>query len=246
MPRIDELIDTVGRYQGRYFTSLDLMKGYHQVKMAEGSKDKTAFTCHQGLFQYRRMPFGLTNAPATFQRLMATLFAGKEWSFVFVYLDDLLIVSKTITEHVEHLKKVFKKLEEANLKLKPKKCRFAQQRIEYLGHTLTAEGVCPNDGKVQAVREFPRPQTVKEVKSFLGLVNYYRRHLHNLAIIAHPLTALTWKDKSPNQLEWTEECEEAFTRVKDLLTSAPTSPPQICQSHFSCLQTSVKEALELC
>lgn len=159
--------------------------------MAEKSKDKTAFTCHQGLFQYRRMPFGLTNAPATFQQLMAMLFAGKEWDFVFVYLDDLLVVSKSITEHVEHLRKVFQKIGEANLKLKPHKCQFAQQRIEYLGHTLTGDGVCPNDGKVRAVSEFSRPRTIKEEKSFLGLVNYYRRHLQNLEIIARPLTALT-------------------------------------------------------
>ena len=215
MPRIDELIDTVGKCQGKYFTSLDLMKGYHQVKMAEGSKDKTAFICHQGLFQYRRMPFGLTNAPATFQRLMATLFAGREWSFVFVYLDDLLVVSRSIKEHVEHLGKVFQKLEEANLKLKPQKCKFAQEKIEYLGHTLTTKGVCPNDGKVQAVIGFPRPQNIKEVKSFLGLVNYYRRHLQNLAVIARPLTALTRKGKYPNQVDWTEECEKAFNTCPD-------------------------------
>ena len=202
MPRIDELIDTVGKCQGKYFTSLDSMKGYHQVKMAEGSKDKTAFTCHQGLFQYRKMPFGLTNAPATFQRLMATLFAGREWSFVFIYLDDLLVVSRSFEEHVEHLGKVFQKLEEANLKLKPQKCKFAQEKIEYLGHTLTAKGVYPNDGKVQAVIEFPRPQNIKEVKSFLGLVNYYRRHLQNLAVIARPLTAITRKGKCPNQVDW--------------------------------------------
>ena len=233
MPRIDELIDTVGKCQGKYFTSLDLMKGYHQVKMAEGSKEKTAFTCHQGLFQYRRMPFGLTNAPATFQRLMATLFAGQEWSFVFVYLDDLLVVSKSIEEHVEHLGKVFQRLEEANLKLKPQKCKFAQEKIEYLGHTLTAEGVCPNDGKIQAVIEFPRPQTIKEVKSFLGLVNYYRRHLRNLAVIARPLTALTRKGKCPNQVDWTEECEKAFNKVKELLTHAPMlHPPDLSKPFF--------------
>ena len=221
MPRIDELIDTVGRCKGRYFSSLDLMKGYHQVKMADRSKEKTAFTCHQGLFQYRRMPFGLTNAPATFQRLMTTLFAGKEWNFVFIYLDDLLIVSKSITEHMEHLKRVLIRLGEANLKLKPEKCRFLQQRIEYLGHTLTADGVCPNDGKIRAMKEFPRPRTVKEVKSFLGLVNYYRRHLQNLATVARPLTALTRKGKFPNQVEWTSECEEAFTKVKEMLVTAP-------------------------
>ena len=100
---------------------------------------------------------------------MSTLFAGQEWSIVFVYLDDLLVVSRSIGEHVEHLGKVFRKLEEANLKLKAQKCKFAQKKIEYLGHTLMVEVVCPNDGKVQAVREFPKPKTVKEVKSFLGL-----------------------------------------------------------------------------
>jgi len=96
MPRIDELIDRVGECKGRYFTWLDLMKGYHQVMVAEESKPRTAFTCHMGLFQYRRMLFGLTNAPATFQRLMSRLFAGEEWNFVFIYLDDLLIVSKSM------------------------------------------------------------------------------------------------------------------------------------------------------
>ena len=93
-----------------------------------------------------------------------------------MYLDDLLIVSKSITEHVEHVGKVLKQLGEANLKLKPQKCKFAQQQVEYFGHTLTSEGVCPNDGKTRAVKEFPKPTTVKEVKGFLGLVNYYRRH----------------------------------------------------------------------
>ena len=118
------------------------------------------------------MPFDLTNVPATFQRLMATVFAGKEWTFVFVYLDDLLIVSRSIVEHVEHLRKVFLRLEEANLQLKPQMCKFAQRRIEYLGHILIANGVCLNDRKVQAVKEFLRSHTVKEVKSCLGLVNY--------------------------------------------------------------------------
>ena len=106
IPRIDDLIDTVGRQQGKFFTSLDLMKGYHQIRMADCDKQKTAFICHQGLFQYRRMPFGLTNAPATFQRLMGKLFSGKEWEFLFIYLDDLLIVSRSMEEHVAHVEKV--------------------------------------------------------------------------------------------------------------------------------------------
>ena len=167
------------------------------------------------------MPFGLTNALATFQRLMAAPFAGKQWSFVFVYLDDLLIVSRSIAQHVEHLRKVFQRFEEANLKLKLQKYKFAQQRIEYLGHTQTADGVCPNDRKVQAVKEFLRPDTVKEVKGFFGLVNNYRKYIKNLAIIARPLTALARKKMPTTQLDWTSECEEVFTKVKKLPTSTP-------------------------
>ena len=115
IPRIDDLIDTVGRQQGKFFTSLDLMKGYHQIRMADCDKQKTAFICHQGLFQYHQMPFGLTNAPATFQRLMGKLFSGKEWEFLFIYLDDLLIVSRSMEEHVAHVEKVLGHLETANL-----------------------------------------------------------------------------------------------------------------------------------
>jgi len=106
--------------------------------MHPDSKSKTAFTCHMGLYQYRRMPFGLTNAPATFQRLMNQLFGGNSWSFVYVYLDDLLIVSKTFKEHLEHIDRVLTQLNEAGLRLKPSKCRFAQERVDYLGHTLSS------------------------------------------------------------------------------------------------------------
>ena len=103
LPRIDELMDMVGRQHARVFSSLDLMKGYHQVTMEESSKLKTTFICHLGLYQYRRMPFGLTNAPATFQRLMDKVFCGRDWDFVFVYLDDILIASQTIEKHLDHL-----------------------------------------------------------------------------------------------------------------------------------------------
>ena len=125
--------------------------------MAEDSKQKIAFTCHLGLFQYRRMPFGLTNAPATFQRLMSQLFSGKEWPFVFVYLDDILIASETISEHVEPVQKEPRRLKEAGLCRKPAKCKFATTVIQYLGYTLAPGGVRPNDAKVAAVKEFPRP-----------------------------------------------------------------------------------------
>lgn len=224
IPRIDDLIDTIGQQSGKFFTSLDLMKGYHQVKVSEQAKDKTAFVCHKGLFHYRRMPFGLTNAPATFQRLMNQLFEGEKWKFVHIYLDDILIVSSTFQEHVTHIEQVLKHLSEAGLRLKPTKCAFAQKKIDYLGFTLSAEGVCPNDGKVLAIKEFPRPTDAKAVRRFLGMVNFYRRHVRDMATIARPLTALTRKDKRTGKFvtfEWTSQCEEAFQELKKLLTTAP-------------------------
>ena len=222
IPRIDKLIDMVGRNKPKIFTSLDLMRGYHQVKMDEDSKHKTAFVCHMGLFQFRRMPFGLTNAPATFQRLMSQLFAGKEWEFVSVYLDDLLIASKSMTEHMVHVKKVLSRLKDVGLRLKPSKCMFATEEIEYLGHTLTPEGVKPNSKKVEAVRNFPIPKNVKEVKSFLGLANFYRRHIPDMATISRTLTALTRKNM---EFKWTAECEVTFKEIKKRLVSAPVLRP---------------------
>ena len=231
MPRIDELVDMVGRRQPTVFSSLDLMRGYHQVKMSEDAKHKTAFTCHLGLYQYRRMPFGLTNAPATFQRLMSQLFSGPEWDFVFVYLDDILLASASIDEHLKHVEKVLQRLKQAGLRLKPSKCMFATTEIQYLGHTLTPMGVKPNDSKVTAVKDFPRPQTVKQVKSFLGLANFYRRHIRGMAVISRPLTDLTRKNCT--EFVWTPACEEAFEEIKRLLVTAPLlHPPNIDKEFF--------------
>ena len=236
IPRIDDLIDLVSRYQGTVFTTLDLMKGYHQIRMHPDSKEKTAFTCHMGHYQYRRMPFGLTNAPATFQRLMSQLFCGKNWDFIFVYLDDLLIVSKSVQEHLGHLAKVLDWLDEAGLRLKPQKCVFMQQQVEYLGHTISSERVRPNDKKIESVKNFPRPKSSKEVKSFLGLVNFYRRHLPNFAAVVRSLTALTRQNKdtkSPVTFEWSKDCEAAFVKAKELLVTAPLlRPPNLVKEFF--------------
>ena len=235
IPRVDELVDMVGKQHARVFSSLDLMKGYHQVQMEENSKLKTAFTCHLGLYQYRRMPFGLTNAPATFQRLMAKLFGGRDWDFVFVYLDDILVASKTIEEHLEHLQKVVKRLREAKLRLKPEKCVFATNQVEYLGHTLTADGVRPNEKNVQAVVDFPRPNCAKEVRGFLGMANFYRRHVQGMASICRPLTELTRKDKEsgkPVPFVWTDDCQRAFEKVKKSLVSAPLLHPPDWEKEF--------------
>ena len=224
IPRIDELMDMVGKRKAKIFSSLDLMKGYHQVRMEEGSKVKTAFTCHLGHYQYQRMPFGLTNAPATFQRLMGKLFGGQNWDFVFVYLDDILVASQSMEEHLSHLEKVAMRIQEAGLRLRPEKCLFATERIEYLGHTLTSSGVQPNDQNVKAVTDFPTPSNLKEVRSFVGMANFYRRHIPKMATLSRPLTELLRHDKDtgkPVPFVWTDDCQKAFENIKEMLTSAP-------------------------
>ena len=236
MPRVDELVDAIGHQKGKYFSTLDLMKGYHQVKMEEQSKCKTAFTCHLGLFQYCRMPFGLTNTLATFQRLMNKLFSGKQWDSVFVYLDDILIVSASFEDHLREVERVLDKLREAGLCLKPSKCLFARKEVEYLGFTISADGVRPNEAKVKAITEFPQPTDSTSVKRFLGMLNFYRRHVQNLAAIARPLTALTRKDQATGStvsFKWTPECEKAFTELKHKLTTAPVlQPPDLSKPFF--------------
>jgi len=142
------------------------------------------------------MTFGLTNAPATFQRLMGKLFGAKDWDFVFVYLDDILVVSQSMEKHLSHLEKVAVRIQEAGLRLKPEKCLFATQRIDYLGHTLTSLGVQPNDRNMKAVTDFPTPGDLKEVRSFVGMANFYRRHIPKMAHLSRPLTELLRHDKA--------------------------------------------------
>ena len=236
IPRIDELIDRVGKCRAKIFSALDLMKGYHQVKMKEEDKQKTAFVCHHGLYQYRRMPFGLTNAPATFQRLIDTVFNKKEWPFVFTYLDDILIASNSVEEHKEHVSKVLKKLADTGLRLTPEKCCFAKTEIEYLGHTLTPEGVRPNNSKVKAIVEFPQPKDVSSLKRFLGVLNFYRKHIKDFAAVAMPLTALTRKDKTTGtavNFQWSAECDKAFSTLKQKLSTAPLlQPPDMSKPFY--------------
>lgn len=187
MPRIDKMLDAVGKSQ--YLTTLDLAKGYWQVPMKDTDRDKTAFTSPLELLQFRVMPFGLCGAPATFQRLMDQILRGLR-DFVGVYLDDIIIYSKTWDEHLDHLHQVLQRIDNANLTLK---LSFGVQECVYLGHRVGLGGVLPEESKIKAVRDMPRPRTKKEVKSFLGLTGYYRRFVRDYATIATPLTNLTKK-----------------------------------------------------
>ena len=140
------------------------------------------------------MPFGLVNSGASFQRLMGHILRGLEYRFALIYIDDIIIFSQSVDEHLDHLEEVFRRLRDANVKLNPKKCSFVKQRVEYLGHVVTPEGISPNPDKVRVVQEFPTPTNLKELRSFLGLANYYRRFVRGFSNIANPLNALTKKN----------------------------------------------------
>ena len=195
LPRIDDLLDQLGK--SKFFTTLDLAAGYWQVQMHASSKEKTAFITHKGLYQFNVMPFGLRNAPAVFQRLLQKVLAGlnhdNEAPFVSVYLDDILVYSETFEDHLDHLQRVNSRLQNAGLKLKPTKCYFIRQQVEYLGHVITPQGISPNPARLQAVQDYPTPSSVKAVRQFVGLASYYRQFIPGFAKIAEPLHALTHK-----------------------------------------------------
>ena len=216
LPRVDDIFDTLNG--ARYFTSLDLASGYWQVELDEHAREKSAFTTYHGLYEFVRMPFGLCNAPATFQRVMQAVLAGLTWQSCFVYLDDILIASKTFGEHIRSISEVFARLRAAGLRLKPKKCLFLREEVPYLGHLISALGIRPDPSKTEKVKTFPTPCDVTAVRQFIGLTSYYRRFVPNFSNIASPLRALTKKNAV---FKWSTECQSAFDRLKTMLTSAP-------------------------
>ena len=182
LPCIDDLLDQLGGM--RYFSTLDLASGFWQIQVEPTSREKTAFVTPHGLYEFLVMLFGLTNAPAVFQRLIQKVLAGLNprdgKDFVAAYLDDILIFSHTLEDHLAHLRKVIDRLKAVNLKPKPTKCKFVRKEVEYLGHLITAEGLRPNVRLTEAVQNFPRPENVQGVRRFLGMTSYYRRFIATL------------------------------------------------------------------
>ena len=220
LPRIDDLLDQLG--ESHYFSTLDLASGYWQIRVHPQSVEKTAFAAPQGLFEFRVMPFGLMNAPSVFQRLMTRVLMGLNPDdgpdFVAVYIDDVLVFSRTLQDHIRHLEMVITRLQEAGLKLKPSKCHFIRKEVEYLGHVITPAGLRPTQRLTAAVVEFPPPQNVAGLRQFLGLSSYYRRFIPQFARVAKPLHELTRKGV---QFEWSDKCQTAFSTLKEKLTQAP-------------------------
>ena len=220
LPRMDDLLEHLGRC--KFFSTLDLAAGYWQIKMHPESREKTAFATTQGLFEFQVMPFGLTNAPAVFQRLMQRVLMGvnppQGPDFVSVYIDDILIFSESIEDHLQHLQLVLERLVGAKLKLKPSKCRFIRNQVEYLGHVITPDGLKTSPKLLEAVKKFPIPRNLREVRQYLGLCSYYRRFISQFAAVARPLHLLTRKGAD---FRWCTECEQAFETLKRRLTEAP-------------------------
>ncbi|WVZ71224.1 hypothetical protein U9M48_019836 [Paspalum notatum var. saurae] len=216
LPHIDILFDRLGG--ATLFSKIDLRSGYHQIKVREEDIPKTAFSTRYGLYEYLVMSFGLTNAPAFFMYLMNSVFMNELDKFVVVFIDDILVYSKNEKEHEEHLRIVLSRLREHKLYAKFSKCAFWLKELAFLGHILSAKGVAVDPSKVEDVLNWKQPQTVTEIRSFLGLAGYYRRFIKDFSKIAKPMTALTQKNA---KFAWSPKCEEAFGTLKKLLTSAP-------------------------
>lgn len=214
LPNITDILDQLG--SSKYFTILDLSSGFHQIKVQPEDSTKTAFSTPTGHYEFTRMPFGLKNAPATFQRLMNNVLSGLQGLKCFVYLDDIVIYADSLQTHERKLQEIFSRLNMHHLKLQPDKCEFMRREVAYLGHIITNEGVKPNPERVEAIVNYPVPTNVKELKSFLGLIGYYRRFIENFSKITRCLTNLLKKNVTFN---WTSTQQEAFQTLKNHLMS---------------------------
>jgi hypothetical protein len=216
LPRIEDLFDQMKG--ASMFSKIDLRSGYHQLKIRETDIPKTTFRTRYGLYEYTVMSFGLTNAPTYFMYLMNKVFMEYLDKFVVVFIDDILIFSKMVEEHEEHLRLVLEKLRSNQLYAKFSKCEFWLTEVAFLGHVISTGGVSADPGKVKDVLNWMPPTTASEIRSFVGLVGYYRRFIKDISKIAKPMTKLLEKNKA---FEWTTECQASFEELRKHLTSAP-------------------------
>ena len=217
LPPISDLLDKLGRCQ--YFSVIDLQSGFHQIEMESDSQSKTAFSTPNYHLEFTRMPFGLKNAPSTFQRLMDNILRGVANEYCCVYMDDIIVFSVSLQEHIERLRAIFKRLRAANLKIQLEKTEFLRKEVTYLGHVVTDQGVRPDPSKIKAISKYPIPSTTTEIKSFLGLLGYYRRFIANFADVTKPMTRCL---KKGNVIDINDpEYIACFEKCKTLLANDP-------------------------
>ncbi len=216
LPHISELLDRLSN--AKWFSKLDLANGYHQIRVDPAHVHKTAFTTRYGMFEWVVLPFGLCNAPSVFMQLMQEVLAPFLDTFVVVYLDDILIYSTSLESHISHVHQVLQTLRKHQLFAKRSKCLLFQQRIEFLGYVISANGIEMESNKVQQITSWPIPASVKQVRQFLGLAGFYRRFISNFSSIAAPLSCLT---KLNTTFTWTPECDKAFNQLKQCISNEP-------------------------
>lgn len=227
LPRIDDILDSLSG--NKYFTVLDMKSGYHQIEIEEQHKERTAFTVGPlGFFEFNKMSFGLANAPATYQRLQEQCLGDLHLKICFIYLDDLIIFSRTFDEHITRLRQVFSRIQDYGLKLSPKKCSFLMKQVKYIGHIVSEQGVQADPDKIDKVTNWPTPTNPDQVRSFLGFVGYYRKFIQNFSKIARPLIDVMatgkksrGKQQQSTKWKWGKEQTAAFEALKDKLTTPP-------------------------
>ena len=218
IPTLDEVFDTLADSNPQIFSLCDLRSGFHQVPLCPSTAEKASFITHQGIFTPNRLAFGLRNSPSCFQNLMSRCLKDLNWKIALVYIDDILIFSQNFDQHLDHLGQVFQNLRAANLRIHPGKCKFAAREVKYLGHILSPKGIRVDPSKYSAIETYPVPKSVKNVRAFLGLAQFYRKYIKSFAQIALPLNKLLRKEVN---FEWTEECNQAFLTLKKALITAP-------------------------
>jgi len=211
MPTVDEL------FGASYFSKLDLHSGYHQILVSLEDCYKIAFGTHQGLYEWLVMQFGLSNAPATFQALMNSVFAEYLRKFALVFFNGILIYSTTWNTHIQHLSLVLSTMQRHSSFSKLSKCSFGQTQIDYLGHVVSRDGVKVNETKIQTIKQWAVPTSIKQPRAFLGLASYYRKFIRNFAMLVTPLTDFLKKDT----FHWSTKSQQAFDSLKTTLTHAP-------------------------
>jgi len=216
LPLINDMLKSLGK--GKIFSKLDLKSAYNLIRIKSGDEYKTAFTFKLGHFEYTVMLFGLKNAPAVFQHFINDIFEDIIGKFVYCYIDDIIIFSSDYSTHVEYIKEVLLRLRSSNLVTTLEKCEFFAPYIDFLGHRISAEGINMDPSKISSILNWPIPKNIKELQSFLGLANYYRRFIQGFAKLAHPLHKLLRKNVT---FRWNNEQQEAFDALKHLFTSAP-------------------------
>lgn len=216
IPNITDVLDKLGKCQ--YFTTLDLASGFYQVEMNPADISKTAFNVEHGHFEFLRMPMGLKNSPSTFQRVMDNVLRDLQNVICLVYLDDIIVFSTSLQEHMVNLEKVFQRLRESNFKIQLDKSEFLKRETAYLGHIISSEGIKPNPDKIHAIKKYPLPKTPKEIKQFLGLLGYYRKFIPDFARITKPMTQCL---KKGNKINFDTNYINCFEKCTMLLTNDP-------------------------